>query len=55
MDEGRTASVALGAAARIIGWNVWTSYGGIAAVASMIGVVLLWHAVCQTAAWLGER
>jgi hypothetical protein len=53
MDEGRTASVALGVAAGIIGivgWNVWTSYGGIAAVASMIGAVLLWHA-----AWLGER
>ena len=58
MEEGRTAYVALGVAAGIIGivgWNVWTSYGGIAAIASMIGAVLLWHAVCKTAAWLGER
>jgi hypothetical protein len=58
MDEGRTASLALGAAAGIIGivgWNVWASCGGIAAIASMIGAVPLWHAVCKTAAWLGER
>jgi hypothetical protein len=58
MDEGRTASVTLGVAAGIIGivgWNVWTNYGGIAAVASMFGAVLLLHAICKTAAWLGER
>jgi hypothetical protein len=56
--DGRTAAVVLGIAAGIIGvvgWNVWTSYGGIAAIASMIGILLAWQAVCKTAKWLGER
>ena len=58
MDEGRTAAIVLGIAAGIIGvvgWNVWISYGGVPAIASMIGAVLLWHVVCKTTAWLGER
>jgi hypothetical protein len=58
MDEGRTATVALGVAVGIIGfvgWNVWLRYGGWYAFACIIGMVLLWFAVCKTAAWFADR